>query len=107
MSRISDLVKQKRSEELWQLCCGFLDLSLEQFMAIQKQLLLEQIQLLKRSALGRKVMRGAMPDTIEEFRAQVPLTKYVDYCPELLEKREDVLTEKPVAWAHTSGKSGE
>lgn len=107
MSKIKELLKQERYDELWQLCCGYLDLSLDQFMAIQKQLLLEQLQLLKRSSLGRKVMRGALPETVEEFREQVPLTKYIDYCPELLEKREDCLPVKPIKWAHTSGKSGE
>lgn len=107
MSKIKELLRQEKYDELWQLCCGYLDLSMDSFMAIQKQLLLEQLQLLKRSALGRKVMRGAMPETVEEFRQQVPLTRYIDYCPELLEKREDCLPVKPIRWAHTSGKSGE
>ena len=107
MSKITELLRQGRKEELWQMCCGFLDLSLEQFMAVQKRLLLEQLELLKNCKLGRKVMRGVMPETVEEFREQVPLTTYADYCPELLEKREDVLPAKPVQWAHTSGRSGE
>jgi hypothetical protein len=76
-------------------------------MVIQKRLLLEQIELLKNCELGRKVMRGAMPETVEEFREQVSLTTYADYLPELAEKREDVLPAKPVAWARTSGRSGE
>jgi len=89
------------------MCCGFIDLNLDQLMAIQRRLLLEQIELLKDCELGRKVMRGAMPETVEEFRKQVPLTTYADYCPELLEQREDILPAKPVFWQHTSGKSGE
>ena len=76
-------------------------------MNIQEQLLLEQIELLKRSELGRKVMQGAMPQSIDEFRTMVPITTYSDYCPELLEKREDVLPEKPILWIQTSGRSGE
>ncbi len=107
MSKIQELLKQGRHEELWQMCCGFLDLSLEQFMVIQKQLLLEQIDLLKTSKLGRKVMHGATPETVEEFRIQVPMTNYTDYCPELLEQREDVLPAMPVRWVQTSGRSGE
>ena len=107
MPRIRELLKQGRNEELWQMCCGFIDLSLEQFMAIQKRLLLEQIELLKSCELGRKVMRGAMPETMEEFREQVPLTTYADYCPELLERREDMLPAKPIIWQRTSGRSGE
>ena len=78
MPEIKELLRQGRYEDAWQMCCGFIDLSLEQFMAIQKRLLLEQLELLKSCELGRKVMRGALPETIEEFREQVPLTTYAD-----------------------------
>jgi hypothetical protein len=104
---IRELLKEGRHDEVWQMCCGFIDLSLDEFMNIQKSLLQEQIELLKKCRLGRKVMRGAMPDTVEEFRAQVPLTTYKDYCPELLEQQEEELPAKVARWAHTSGKSGE
>jgi len=107
VSKIKELLRQGRREELWQMCCGFIDLSLEQFMAIQRRLLLEQIELLKDCELGRKVMRGAMPETVEEFREQVPLTTYADYCPELPEQRKDMLPAKPTLWQHTSGRSSE
>jgi len=106
MTRPIDLLRQGRKEELWQMCCGFIDLSLEQFMAIQKRLLLEQIELLKNCELGRKVMRGAMPTTVEEFREQVPLTTYGDYLSELAERREDGLPAKVVRWVRTSGQTG-
>ena len=106
MTRPIELLRQGRKEELWQMCCGFIDLSLEQFMAIQKRLLLEEIGLLKNSELGRRVMCGAMPETVEEFREQVPLTTYADYLPELVEKREDVLPTKPAIWVHNIGWPG-
>jgi len=89
------------------MCCGFLSLNLEQFMEVQRRLLTEQIELLCQSQLGRKLMRGARPETIEEFRKLVPLTTYADYCPELAEKRESCLPVKPALWVHTSGRSGE
>jgi len=107
MTRPLDLLREGNKEELWQMCCGFLNLSLEQFMAVQKRLLLEEIELLKDSELGRRVMGGAMPETVEEFREQVPLTTYSDYLPELVEKREDVLPTKPAMWVHTIGRAGE
>ncbi len=107
MPKAVELLRQGRGEELWQMCCGFIHLSLEQFMAIQKRLLSEQIELLNQCALGKKIMRGARPETIEEFREQVPLTTYANYCPELLEKREDILPAKPALWVRTSGRSGE
>jgi len=107
MPKAIELLQQGRSEELWQMCCGFLGLDLEQFMAIQKRLLLEQIRLLHRCTLGRKIMHGAKPQTVEEFRQQVPITTYVDYCPELIEKKEAPLPAEPAFWTHTSGRSGE
>jgi len=107
MPRAVELLQQGRDEELWQMCCGYLNLSLEQFMSIQKRLLLEQMELMNHCALGDRLMRGAKPKTVEEFREQVPLTAYADYCPELVEQREDVLPVKPALWVRTSGKSGE
>ena len=107
MPKAIELLRQGRNEELWQMCCGFLSLTLEQFMAVQKRLLLEQIGLLNRCTLGRKIMRGAKPETVDEFREQVPLTTYADYCPQLIEKREAPLPAEPAFWVHTSGRSGE
>jgi len=107
MPKAVELLQQGRREELWQMCCGFLSLNLEQFMAIQKRLLVEQIGLLNRCTLGRKIMHGVKPQTVEEFREQVPLTTYADYCPELSEKREAPLPVEPAFWIHTSGRSGE
>lgn len=107
MPSVADLLRQGRKKELWQRCCGFIDLSREEFMVIQRRLLLEQIELLKNCELGRKVMRGARPKSVDEFREQVPLTTYADYSPYLLEKREDVLPMPPVVWQRTSGISGE
>jgi hypothetical protein len=106
MRRPIDLLREGRKEELWQMCCGFLYLSLEQFMDIQKRLLLEEIELLKNSEMGMRVMRGAMPETVGKFREQVPLTTYADYLPEIVEKREDVLPTKPAMWVHTIGRAG-
>ena len=107
MPKAVELLQQGRSEELWQMCCGYLRLSLEQFMTIQKRLLLEQIKLLNGCTLGRKLLHGATLETVEEFREQVPLTTYADYCPELSDKREAPLPADPAFWVHTSGRSGD
>jgi hypothetical protein len=107
MAKVAKLLREDKTRELWQRCCGFVDLNMEQFMAIQYQLLEEQIELLKKCELGRTVMRGAQPRSVEEFREQVPITTYGDYAHYLLEKREDVLPEKPIFWQRTSGRSGE
>ena len=107
MSIAAELLREGKTEELWQRCCGFIDLSMDEFMAIQKRLLLEQLELLKRCELGRYIVNGANPYTVEEFREQVPMTTYADYCPVLLEQREDTLPAKPILWVQTSGRSGE
>ncbi len=107
MLKAVELLQQGRNEELWQMCCGYLRLPLEQFMAIQKRLLLEQIKLLNGCTLGRKIMRKTRPETVEEFRELVPLTTYADYCPELSDKREAPLPADPAFWVHTSGRSGD
>jgi hypothetical protein len=107
MSRLAELFHQGKYEEMWQRCCGFIDLSPGDFMSIQRRLLSEQIDLLKDCELGRVIMKGAVPRNLEEFRKQIPLTTYADYAPYLLEQREDILPRKPVLWQYTSGKSGE
>ncbi len=105
MPTVKELLRTGRKDEIWQMCCGFLDLNIEQFMSIQKRLLLEQIELLNNSAIGKKILKGTMPQNVEEFRRRAPLTTYKDYCPELSEKREDALPVKPLYWQHTSGRS--
>lgn len=107
MSREAELIVQGKDQELWQRCCGFIDLSLKEFMGIQERLLLEQIELLKKCKLGRSIMRGVEPRTMDEFRRQVSLTTYDDYEPFLLTKNERALPAKTLFWQHTSGRSGE
>ena len=106
MNKASDLTKQGRTDEVWKKYCGFLDLSLEDFMFIQERLLMEQMHLFAACELGRKIMGEKVPTSVEEFRRTVPLTEYEDYEPYLSEKREDVLSQIPYLWAHTSGRSG-
>jgi hypothetical protein len=107
MPEALELLREGRKRELWEKCCSFIDLNIEQFMAIQRRLLMEQIELLTNCELGRKVMRGARPRSVEEFRIQVPITTYADYADCLLEQKEDALPEKPRLWQHTSGRSSE
>jgi hypothetical protein len=107
MSKLAELFKQGNYDELWDRCCGFIDLSLAEVMKIQHRLLLEQIVLLKNCQLGQRIMGEANPTTVDEFREMVPLTTYDDYASDLLKRRMDVLPKKPTLWQYTSGKSGE
>ena len=106
MSTAAELLRQGRRGEIWKKYCGFIDLSLEEFMDIQKRLLMEQIDLLGKCELGRKILGNGVPTSVEEFRERVPLTKYDAYEPYLSERREDVLPSEPYWWLHTSGRSG-
>ena len=102
-----ELLQEGRNRELWEKCCGFIDLNMEQFMTIQNRLLMEQIELLKNCELGSQIMGKTKPRTVEEFRIQVPITTYSDYAPYLPEQRENGLPEKPKLWQRTSGRSSE
>jgi hypothetical protein len=107
MAKVIDLIRQGRSEDIWQMCCGYLKYDISQFMTVQRRLLLGQLDLLNRSKIGKKIFRGSVIEDVDDFRKEVPLTTYSDYCPELSEKMEDFLPEKTEMWVHTSGSSGE
>ncbi len=93
-------------ERFWRKYCGFLDQSLEQFMAIQEALLMPQLQQVARCRLGKRIIGKKIPAKVDEFRQSVPLTTYADYLPDLEQGNEDSLPEKPYVWAHTTGTSG-
>ena len=56
--------------------------------------------------LGRQILNGKEPKTIEEFREWVPLTTYSDYADILLSKQDDMLPDKPVIWIQTTWEGG-
>jgi len=93
-------------KKIWERYCGFLDLSLEEYMKIQHRLLMEQIKMVADTPLGKKIMKGTKPRSVEEFRQLIPLTTYDEYEPYLGQQREDVLAEKPLYWGHSAGRGG-
>ncbi len=99
-------LKELSTEQVWEKYCGFLDISLEQYMQIQFRLLEEQIALFSKCELGRRVLKNKIPSTITEFRKTVPLTTYEDYADILLAKKEDMLPAPPVVWLETTWESG-
>jgi phenylacetate-coenzyme A ligase PaaK-like adenylate-forming protein len=100
-----ELFKTGNKERIWQKYCGFLDLSLTDFMELQEQLLIDHIELVYDSPLAKKFM-PRKPKDISEFRKLVPLTTYDDYAAYLGEKNEDILAVKPYCWIRTSGRGG-
>lgn len=104
MFRDNELFEKNNKDEIWQRYCGFLDLSISEFMDIQQNLLFDEIELVSKSPLGKKIMKGRKPKTVEEFRKFVPLTTYDDYATYIGNCQEDALAEKPVCWCRTSGR---
>ncbi len=102
-----ELLRQGRTDELWNRYLGYLDLTLEEFMQIQQRKLMEHLEWLQPCELGQKIIGPKLPKTIDEFRETVPLTKYADYAPYLLEKSSKALPEEAIFWMCTSGRGGE
>jgi len=98
--------KTLSEKKLWERYCGFLDLSVEEWMDIQNELLMDEIDLVADSTLGKKIMGKQKPNSPDEFRRIVPLTSYDDYEPYLSERDESALAVKPEMWCHSSGKGG-
>ena len=103
---LSEMLKERKYQEIWDQYCSFLDLSIEDYMKIQRRLMEEQIQLWSNCELGRSILKGKQPKTIEEFRKMVPLTTYEDYADILLQKRTDTLPGNPVIWIQTTWEGG-
>jgi hypothetical protein len=99
------LLEEGRRDELWTKHCGFFTLSPDEFMDVQNRLLLEQITVLGKSQIGQHFFGNKAPTSVEEFRQNVPLTKYDDYAEYFDQKNEEVLPEKPYVWARTSGRT--
>lgn len=104
--RFEEKLKEGDNQALWDEYCGFLDLSVEEFMSIQRRLLLEQIEIWSDSSLGQKFLRGRKPAGVEEFRRIVPLTTYEDYAQILLQKESSMLPAEAVLWIQTTWEGG-
>jgi hypothetical protein len=92
-------------EQTWQRYCGFLDISIEEFMQIQRSLLHDQLKLVADSPLTTK-LTGEIPTNLEKFRSIVPLTTYDDYTDYLNNHNEASLNVKPAYWIFTSWTRG-
>jgi len=103
---LKNKLKAQKYDEIWNTYCSFLDLSMDSYMEIQKRLMLEQIELWSNSTLGKSILKGKIPKTIEDFRAMVPLTTYEDYADILLQKKADTLPGNPIIWIQTTWEGG-
>ena len=104
--RFEEKLKECTKEEMWQEYCGFLDLTTEEFMEIQYRLMEEQIRLWSTSTLGKGILKGKHPKSVEDFKKMVPLTTYEDYAEILLAKERSMLPSEPVLWIETTWEGG-
>ena len=104
--RFEDKLKKYSHEQLWQEYCGFLDMSLSDYMYTQRRLMEEQLALWSGSGLGRQLLKGERPKTIDDLRRMLPLTTYADYADVLLPKRTEMLCGEPAIWIQTTWEGG-
>ena len=106
MWTIDRLFEVGDKERIWQKYCGFLDLSLEVFMRMQRTMLLQQIEIMADTPHGKHFMPKT-PKSVAEYRSMVSLTTYDDYARVFADRDEQRLDMKPYCWARTSGRGGE
>lgn len=106
MMKLEEKLKIRGKKEIWDEYCGFLDLSIEEYMLIQNRLMDEQIRLWSNSKLGQQMLQGKQVLSIDDLRKQLKLTTYEDYAKYLLQKQEDMLPEKPLLWIQTTWEGG-
>ena len=53
MTYTSEMIKKGEKEKIWAKYCGYLDLSIKEYMQIQERLLIEQFITLKDCNLGK------------------------------------------------------
>jgi phenylacetate-coenzyme A ligase PaaK-like adenylate-forming protein len=106
VSTAIELLRQGRKSQIWTKYCGFLDLSIDEFMQIQERLLSEQINLISKTDYGKRFFGERPPRSAAEFRHEIPITDYENYEQFFEEKRGSGKFEGAYLWAHTSGRSG-
>lgn len=104
--KFEEKLKKQPADKLWKEYCGFLDLDISAYMTIQKRLMEEQLELWSHSELGRKMLNGKRPDSIDSFRSSMPLTSYGDYADVLLQKKGEMLPDQPLLWIQTTWEGG-
>lgn len=89
----------------WNKYCGFLDLSLDNYMEIQKNCLNKQLDVWLKSNLAKEIINDSNVNA-SNFRSKINLTTYSDYAEILLNKNDDDLPSKPKIWIQTTWEGG-
>jgi len=104
--RPDELFWQPDYDSIWKKYCGFLDLSVTEYLGIQESLLMQQIDLINRSSLGKKFM-PYKPKSVADFRRIIPFTSYRDYARYLEKQYSGFLPEAQYQWTCADRKDGD
>lgn len=104
--RFQEKLRRYTKAEIWDEYCGFLNMTMDEYMTMQKRLVMEEIDIWCSCELGQRILKGKKPHTLEEFRNMVPLTTYDDYADLLLKKSSHGLPDEPVLWLQTTWEGG-
>ena len=66
---LGEKLRKQQYDAIWKEYCGFLDLTMQDYMKIQNRLMEEQIQLWSDCELGKSILKGRRPSGIDEFRS--------------------------------------
>lgn len=104
--RFQEKLRCYSKAEIWDEYCGFLNMTMDEYMTMQKRLVMEEIEIWSSCELGQRILKGRRPRTLDEFRNMVPFTTYDDYADMLLKKSPYGLPGEPVLWLQTTWEGG-
>ncbi|MDD3049437.1 MAG: hypothetical protein PHQ89_05685 [Bacilli bacterium] len=104
--KLEEKLRHRSKKDIWNEYCGFLDLSIDEYMLIQNRLMDEQIRLWSNSELGKNLLQGKQLSSLHSFRTHFPLTTYDVYAKDLLQKRSDLLAAEALLWIQTTWEGG-
>ena len=72
---LGEKLRKQQYDAIWKEYCGFLDLTMQDYMKIQNRLMEEQIQLWSDCELGKSILKGRRPSGI-----LLPLMRIMRIC---------------------------
>ena len=77
---LEEKLKKQQYKEIWQQYCGFLDLSMNGYMKIQRRLMEEQVKLWSNCGLGQSILKGKHPQNLDEDVYKRQLENNIYHC---------------------------
>lgn len=104
--KFEEKLKKLGKKEIFDEYCSFMDLSIEEYMRIQKSLLKEQVDVWQESKLAKKIIGDKRIESLDDFKTIIPLTTYEDYADILLKRDDDYLPMRTSLWIETTWEGG-